>query len=42
MLYATTNRLGPNIGGQPHGKSRELTVDPVDDHDESVAEIWVV
>ena len=36
-LYASEsrNRLGPNIGGQPDERPRELTVDPVDDHDES-------
>ena len=37
---ATRNRLGSNIGGQPHGKPQELTVDPVDDHDESGAELF--
>jgi hypothetical protein len=37
-FYATRNRLGSNISGQPHGKS-QLTVDPVNDHDESGAEI---
>ena len=37
---ATRNRLGSNIGVQPHGKPQELTVDPVDDHDESGAEMF--
>jgi hypothetical protein len=31
--------LDSNIGRQPHGKPREVTVDLVDDHDESSAEI---